>query len=492
MAAAPTSPVPPAQPPSAAVPKPASLRKVLADCPLALLPTEVIQGVSQSSVSALKRTETAGKVIGTLTVALVAALYYVTLYPSLPGGDSGELIVASCSLGLPHPPGYPLFAMIGWLFTHIPFGSIAWRVNLFSAVCGVIASAFLYLAIFRVCLHTHYACARLDADSETDAKLAKPKEQQVKADEAHSSISCGFSSPVPWAACFATLMFALSPLVWFYSVQAEVFAVNNMFVGVRFPAPNITTESPFEINCLCVQVLVAGAVLFWERRSDAIAMMGAFAVGLGFTNQHTLVFYAFPLCAWALYNKPSLLAPATFVKLCFLGLLGLTPYIYLPIVSINGAPLGGWGDQSDFAGFKKHFLREEYGTFRLFSGNEQKGDQLALALKMYFFNYSTQSLHLGWPLAIAGVFFIASCSKRANGGQFKGWNLLSLLLFMYAHACLTKQTRRSRANRYVFYMVVFHILSNLPIEQALFFGVHIRFWMQPNAITAIFVGAGTL
>ncbi len=46
--------------------------------------------------------------------------------------------------------------------------------------------------------------------------------------------------------------------------------------------------------------------------------------------------------------------------------------------------------------------------------------------------------------------------------------------------------------RYVFYMVVFHFLSNLPIEQALFFGVHIRFWMQPNAITAIFVGVGML
>jgi hypothetical protein len=248
-------------------------------------------------------------------------------------------------------------------------------------------------------------------------------------------------------------MFALSPLVWFYSVQAEVFAVNNMFVGI----------------------LVAGAVLFWERRSDSIAMMGAFAVGLGFTNQHTLVFYAFPLCLWALFNKPSLLAPSTFAKLCALGLLGLTPYIYLPIISIRGAPLGGWGDQSDFAGFKKHFLREEYGTFRLFSGNEQRGDQLSLALKMYFFNYSTQSLHLGWPLAIAGVFLIARCSRRTNGAQFKGWNLLSLLLFMY-----------------IFYMVVFHFLSNLPIEQALFFGVHIRFWMQPNAICAVFVGVGML
>ena len=180
------------------------------------------------------------------------------------------------------------------------------------------ASAFLYLAIFRVCLHTHYAHTRVVADAATasDGKTSKLKEQQTKADEAHCSISCGFASPVPWAAAFATLMFALSPLVWFYSVQAEVFAVNNMFVGV----------------------LVAGAVLFWERRSDSIAMMGAFCVGLGFTNQHTLVFYAFPLCAWALFNKPSLLAPATFIKLCLLGLLGLAPYIYLPSCVPNPKP----------------------------------------------------------------------------------------------------------------------------------------------------------
>ncbi len=186
------------------------VKKTVTDCPLALLPTEVSPGVSEASVSALNSTESAGKVVGALCVALIASLYYITLYPSLPGGDSGELIVASCSLGLPHPPGYPLFAMIGWLFTHIPFGSIAWRVNLFSAVCGVVASAFLYLAIFRVCLHTHYASARLDSDAESESsssgKLSKPKDQLMKADEAHSRISCGFHSPVPWAAAFATLM----------------------------------------------------------------------------------------------------------------------------------------------------------------------------------------------------------------------------------------------------------------------------------------------
>jgi len=45
---------------------------------------------------------------------------------------------------------------------------------------------------------------------------------------------------------------------------------------------------------------------------------------------------------------------------------------------------------------------------------------------------------------------------------------------------------------YMFYMIVFHSLSNLPIEQSLSRGVHARFWMQPHAITALFVGLGAL
>ena len=39
----------------------------------------------------------------------VLAVYTSTLYPSVPGGDSGELIVAAEHLGVAHPPGYPLF-----------------------------------------------------------------------------------------------------------------------------------------------------------------------------------------------------------------------------------------------------------------------------------------------------------------------------------------------------------------------------------------------
>jgi hypothetical protein len=137
--------------------------------------------------------------------------------------------------------------------------------------------------------------------------------------------------------------------------------------------------------------------MFWERRNESIAVWGAFFIGLGLTNQHTLVFYAIPLIIWAMYLLPSLLRVTMFLKMCAAGLVGLLPYAYLPFASMR-MPAATWGDQSSFeggsgsccchnevqlmiaAGFKAHVLREEYGTFTLYSGNSQS--QLFLALRM--------------------------------------------------------------------------------------------------------------
>lgn len=49
-------------------------------------------------------------------------------------GDSGELVVTTCNLGVAHPPGYPLFSMLGYLTNQlIPFGHKAWRINMMSS-----------------------------------------------------------------------------------------------------------------------------------------------------------------------------------------------------------------------------------------------------------------------------------------------------------------------------------------------------------------------
>src|ERR1700690_1641731 len=70
-----------------------------------------------------------------LAFLALAALYIATLMPSVAGGDSGELTAAALTGGVPHPSGYPLFAILARLFAALPLGhSPAWRVNLLSAI----------------------------------------------------------------------------------------------------------------------------------------------------------------------------------------------------------------------------------------------------------------------------------------------------------------------------------------------------------------------
>jgi transmembrane protein TMEM260 (protein O-mannosyltransferase) len=75
------------------------------------------------------------------------ALYIRTLAPSLLWGDSAEFQTLSYTLGMTHPSGYMTQIMLGKLFTYIPVGNIAYRVNLMSAFFGALAVAETYLIV---------------------------------------------------------------------------------------------------------------------------------------------------------------------------------------------------------------------------------------------------------------------------------------------------------------------------------------------------------
>jgi len=87
-----------------------------------------------------------------MTAALFLALfavYLVTCCPSVSVDDSGEFCIAALELGVPHPPGYPLYTLLLALWRWIPAGSVALRLNLLSAVlvaCAGCLSSPLHLA----------------------------------------------------------------------------------------------------------------------------------------------------------------------------------------------------------------------------------------------------------------------------------------------------------------------------------------------------------
>jgi hypothetical protein len=78
-------------------------------------------------------------------------LYVVTLSPTVVPADGGEFQLASAVLGIAHPPGYPLYTMLGWLFAQVPVGDVAYRLNLYGAVCGVLTLVVMARIVRRVC-----------------------------------------------------------------------------------------------------------------------------------------------------------------------------------------------------------------------------------------------------------------------------------------------------------------------------------------------------
>ena len=198
---------------------------------------------------------------------LTFGVYLATLQRAVPPGDSGELIAVAYTLGTAHPPGYPLYTLLASLFASLPLGTVAWRVNVMSAVLDAGAAALLLSAV-----------ARWTGSS--------------------------------WAGVLAGGLFAFSPLVWSYAVVAEVFALNNLLIalmlwlGVRFQAkPSLETTG--------WMALVASLAAANHHTSILVSI----PIGLW------MLFRA-PVAA----RQPAVLA-----RLAASVAAGFLPYLYLPI-----------------------------------------------------------------------------------------------------------------------------------------------------------------
>ena len=87
---------------------------------------------------------------GLLIAAGLAAIYAAGACRTIYVGDSGELVAAAATLGIPHPSGYPLYVLLGWLWIQLaPVSSAAYAMSLFSAAFAGLACGLLYLLARR-------------------------------------------------------------------------------------------------------------------------------------------------------------------------------------------------------------------------------------------------------------------------------------------------------------------------------------------------------
>jgi len=251
------------------------------------------------------------------------------------GGDSGELVAASCIRGHPHPPGYPLFTLLNHAFTQVLlcWHTPAWRANVLNGACNVGATSFIYLSV-----------RRWSALLSRRSTKRTPRLRRLS--------GC-------WSAVSAALCYAFSPLVWLYGTGAEVFALNNLMCS------------------LLVYLALRFATLPPGLGGNDAAVIGSFCCGLALCNQHTAVLFEIPLIVWIL---GTLVARGGHTLLPLLRrltsafVMGLTPYLYLPVQSVYFPKQTDWGDSSTLGGFFRHFRRADYGSFQLYSGDTGTGN----------------------------------------------------------------------------------------------------------------------
>ncbi len=91
------------------------------------------------------------RLLASLLLALSTFLVYLrTLAPGVYGFDSAELATGVFTQGLVHPPGNPLYLLIGKLFTFLPFGDVAYRMNIMSAVFASLTAVLLFWTIENI------------------------------------------------------------------------------------------------------------------------------------------------------------------------------------------------------------------------------------------------------------------------------------------------------------------------------------------------------
>jgi hypothetical protein len=178
-------------------------------------PSITVNGSASATVS--KRDLALWVGIGLPILAL--ALYVRTLAPSVMPGDYAEFQFSAAILGVPHPTGYPLYILLGKLFTLLPVGDVAYRVNLSSAVYMAAAVGVLYALALRV-------------------------------------LNLMGLKSVWWAAGIGAGLFAVAPTVWSMSLVARSYALNALLVGcVVFSLVTWRTTGPnrwFYASCLFI------------------------------------------------------------------------------------------------------------------------------------------------------------------------------------------------------------------------------------------------
>jgi tetratricopeptide (TPR) repeat protein len=247
--------------------------------------------------------------------------YLYTLTPDIGFHDCGDMVPAVLHLGICHPPGYPLFCLIGKLFISIiPIGNIAYRMNILSAIFASTTVMIVYFLTLRII-------------STVGMFHNKSKILNI----IPGIISAGML-------CFATTF-------WEQAVIAEKYSLNVLFTSLLILILTKWRESLY----------VSSNIM-----SYSYLYIFSFILGLSFTH-HLQTVYIIPasiyfilVSVYSRLHKPLPIYVITRMFLIFL--IPLLLYAYLPIRALAHPPLN-WGDPHTLQRFIEYITIQAYKHF---------------------------------------------------------------------------------------------------------------------------------
>lgn len=281
------------------------------------------------------------KLIAILIFIISLVVYAVTLAPTLSLWDSGEFIACSHIMGVPHPPGAPLYIMIGRFFTLFPFFDAAVMINFISALSSAVVVTLLFMIIVRII-------------KEWKGKF-KSKEDKILV------LSAGF---------IGALSYAFSDSFWFNAVEAEVYAMSMLFTALVLWFSIIWMDN------------------YKDYKSVRFLLLIIYLFGLG-AGVHLLNLLVIPTIFLLILftDRNPLLRYDLWGVLPILVIIGYSTYLMILIRS-GMDPAINQNNPENLENFLKYLRRDQYGTESQFTTVFNRAAPLwSYQIKKMFFRY---------------------------------------------------------------------------------------------------------
>ncbi len=321
-------------------------------------------------------------------------LYAWTLAPTVTLVDSGELIVVAHSLGVAHPPGFPLWVMLAHLASLVPFGSVALRINFSSALFGALASGVLTLVVAELMIIASYAKFTVRRGKKSARR--KNVVQGVALGEGRSKFLLVLAP-----ALAAGLLMAVSRTLWGYSTVTEVYSLNTLIILIIFFLMFRWRRCIISDGRRTAATAASHPPAITDY--DSFLYAAALAFGLALGVHHVTVALTLPaltVIVWGTeglrFFKSKRLVYAAIVSLA--GLLAV--YAFLPLAAAR-APVINWGNPRSLEAIWWHITGRQYQSYFSFSPN-MMAEEFATFAKMALREFGPSWLPLGLGLALAG------------------------------------------------------------------------------------------